>query len=89
MAQVARELIRGFVRKGRDEPAGKRAALTAADLYYRREAVNQSVANGELEGFTTPPEFRQLLERYAAGEVDLDAIQRYTDEKYPVVTLAE
>jgi len=73
-AQVARDLIRDFVAKSKPK-------LSATELLERREAVDFSRGNSELEGFSAGPEFDTLSERYAAGEIEMEDLWRHIEEK--------
>lgn len=48
----------------------------------REKAVKQALANGALEGLKPGPQFKDLLDRYIAGEISLDDAIEYTKAQY-------
>lgn len=48
----------------------------------RKKAVKTALANGALEGMRPSPEFKDLLDRYIAGEISLDDAIVYTKEEF-------
>jgi hypothetical protein len=55
-ANIMRKLMRDFITS---------VNANAAEEGSRRMAVDFAIANSELEGFTTPSDFRALLEQFA------------------------
>jgi hypothetical protein len=48
-----------------------KAALTEADLADRRYALESALGSLRIEGMELEPEGREILERYAKGEMSL------------------
>jgi phage shock protein A len=48
----------------------------------REKAVKKALANGALEGLKPGPQFKDLLDRYIAGEISLDDAIEYTKAQY-------
>lgn len=48
----------------------------------REKAVKQALANGALEGLKPGPQFKDLLDRYIAGEISLGDAIEYTKNQY-------
>ena len=49
----------------------------AIERSRREDAVRSAVASVELEGLVPPQAFKELADRYIAGEVDLEALREY------------
>lgn len=48
----------------------------------REKAVKKALANSALESLKPSPKFRNLLDRYIAGEISLDDAIEYTQTWY-------
>jgi hypothetical protein len=48
----------------------------------REKAVKRVLANGALEGLKPGPQFRNLLNRYIAGEISLDDAIEHTEGQH-------
>jgi hypothetical protein len=46
--------------------------ISEAESQQRRQAVSSVIGTHEMEGITLAPDARQLLDRYAAGEMTLE-----------------
>ena len=59
-----------------------KAALTAAELEDRRLALESALGSLRIEGMELEPEGREILDRFARGEISLpemrNAIRSYT-----------
>jgi hypothetical protein len=51
--------------------------------FERRQAAVFAKANVELEGFVASPDFEALTERYIAGDVSIEDMLAWLDERYP------
>ena len=51
--------------------------------FERRQAAAFAKANGELEGFVAPPDFEALTERYVAGDIGIEDMLAWLNERYP------
>jgi hypothetical protein len=51
--------------------------------FDRRRAAAFAKANVELEGFVASPEFEALTARYIAGDVSIEDMLAWLDERYP------
>ena len=68
------QIIRNFMRNFADNPP---APAPVYGGFERSRAVEFAVGNSELEGYKTPPALKELLERYAKGEITIeDAIRK-------------
>jgi hypothetical protein len=53
----------------------RKAVLTEAELRDRRRAVDSALGSLRIEGMEPEPEGREILERFARGEIDLAAMR--------------
>ena len=51
--------------------------------FKRRQAAAFAKANVELEGFVAPPDFEALTERYVAGDISIEDMLAWLNERYP------
>lgn len=54
----------------------RKVTLTKAELRDRRLAVDSALGSQRIEGMELEPEPREILERFARGEIDLDEMNR-------------
>lgn len=71
-ADIMRKLMQDFITS---------VNANTAEEGPRRMAVDFAIANNELEGFTTSPDFQALLEQFAQGKISTDDIRRDTELK--------
>ena len=67
---------------GDEECQITRKIAKSQEEHDRRMAVELALVNSELEGYKTPDDFRELMERVATGEITIEDVHRDTERKF-------